>query len=120
MVPLPPGRFSTTKVWPSWSPSFCASCRPTKSSVPPGGNGMMTFTGRVGQACAETAALVASRQAASAARKVVLDMAGLLGESVDAVQRQQRLHAPCRELGLLQQVRGIGQAEQLGQVHQAA
>ena len=48
MMPLPPGRFSTTNVCPIWSPSFCATARPSVSSVPPGGNGMMTRTVRFG------------------------------------------------------------------------
>jgi hypothetical protein len=48
MVPLPPGLFSTMKFWPVCSPSFCASWRPTVSSVPPGGNGMITRTGLLG------------------------------------------------------------------------
>ena len=48
MMPLPPGRFSTTNGWPIWSPTFCASARPSASSVPPGGNGMTIRTGRLG------------------------------------------------------------------------
>ena len=44
MVPLAPARFSTMKDCPICSLSFCASMRPTVSSVPPGGNGMMNFT----------------------------------------------------------------------------
>src|SRR5947207_13453061 len=34
---------------PSCSDSFCASIRPTVSSVPPGGNGMIIRMGRLGQ-----------------------------------------------------------------------
>ena len=48
MTPLPPGRFSITNVWPICSDSFCASARPSVSSVPPGGNGMSTRTARLG------------------------------------------------------------------------
>ena len=50
IVPAPPGRLSTTKVWPVCSASFCASMRPTASSVPPGGNGMIERhrLGRIG------------------------------------------------------------------------
>src|SRR5215217_2757646 len=121
MVPLPPGRFSTTNGWPSWSPSFCASCRPTASSVPPGGKGMIIFTGRAGQAWARALAAPAARQAASASFSVVLNMVCLLGSGLcDAVQGRQRVHAPHGQLGLLQQVGGIGKPEQLGEMHQAA
>jgi hypothetical protein len=48
MKPLPPGLFSITKVCPVCSDIFCASVRPMKSSVPPGGNGMITRTGLFG------------------------------------------------------------------------
>ena len=47
IVPPAPGRLSTTKVWPICSVNFCASIRPTTSSVPPGGNGMIMVIGLV-------------------------------------------------------------------------
>src|SRR6185436_16625767 len=54
MLPLAPGRFSTTNGWLSDSPSACARMRAKTSVPPPGDEGTTSFTGRAGQswACA--------------------------------------------------------------------
>src|SRR5687768_217319 len=50
--PLAPPRLSTTTGWPQPSESFCATVREMMSVPPPGGNGTMRRTGRLGYACA--------------------------------------------------------------------
>ena len=52
-TPAAPGLFSTTKELPTCSVSFCARKRVTVSTPPPGANGTMMRTGRVGQPCPE-------------------------------------------------------------------
>ncbi len=75
MVPVAPGRFSTTSGWPSCSPMAGAISRVTVSIAPPGGKDTMTRIGLVGQAgCARAGAASgpgrAAAAASSAARRV--------------------------------------------------
>src|SRR5450759_431833 len=48
---LAPARLSTTKVWPSRSPSLSATMRPRMSLVPPGAKGTISRTALVGYGC---------------------------------------------------------------------
>ena len=48
MLPPAPGRFSTTVPTDSFSPSFCATIRPTMSLVPPAAWGTTSTMGRAG------------------------------------------------------------------------
>jgi hypothetical protein len=50
IVPLAPGRLSTTTVCPQRSLSFCATARAVISVPPPGGNGTINLIGRAGKA----------------------------------------------------------------------
>src|SRR5688572_6455513 len=57
MIPLAPGRESTTICWPHDSVIFCPRRRASVSDVPPGENGMITRIGLTGYgsaACAGT------------------------------------------------------------------
>ena len=47
-MPPGPGWFSTTKRWPSFSPSLSATMRAVTSATPPAANGSTTRTGRFG------------------------------------------------------------------------
>ena len=47
-LPLAPGRFSTTIVWPSSLPASSASRREIMSELPPGAVGTISRIGRVG------------------------------------------------------------------------
>src|SRR4051794_320676 len=51
MVPPAPARFSTTTCWPSASPSAGATVRAVMSTLPLGGHGTTTRTGREGKSC---------------------------------------------------------------------
>ena len=51
IVPPAPGRFSTTKGWPSCSDSRCATVRAMMSVALPAVNGTITVTRLVGQDC---------------------------------------------------------------------
>src|SRR3979490_793926 len=65
MAPLAPGLFSTTMFCPSEAFALSASCRATKSVVPPAAKATTSRIGRFGESCA--AAPPAARTAASAA-----------------------------------------------------
>src|SRR5262245_56366721 len=60
MLRPPPGRFSTTKGWPSAFCRLSATARVNTSPPPPGASGMMIRTGRDGQSCATAGAASAS------------------------------------------------------------
>src|SRR5436190_20622800 len=49
MLPVAPGRFSTTNCWASLSASAAATARVRRSVLMPAANGQITVTGRVGQ-----------------------------------------------------------------------
>src|SRR5262245_51913904 len=68
-LPPPPARFSTTNGCPSSSLKTCAISRANRSAVPPAGNGTTIVTGRLGQACAETARGESSTAAIAKAMK---------------------------------------------------
>jgi hypothetical protein len=55
MLLAPPPRFSTTICWPQTSDSRLATMRATASVLPPGANGTISRTARLGQACATAA-----------------------------------------------------------------
>src|SRR5690349_21413968 len=57
MLPLAPGRFSTTTDCPSRAASGSATTRALLSATPPGANGTMMRSGRAGQSCAGSVAL---------------------------------------------------------------
>src|SRR5262245_59122865 len=52
MLPLEPGRLSTTTFWPRRWPSGAPTVRAITSVAPPGGNETMIRIGRVGNDCA--------------------------------------------------------------------
>src|SRR3954466_11304711 len=81
MIELPPGRFSTTVGWPHFSESFCADSRVNGSRLPPGGNGVMKRTARVGYAvCAGAGTLRQTNTPNASARAA--DMTGSFTTSV--------------------------------------
>ena len=63
-----PGRFSTTNCWPSRSESHWPTKRATMSVDPPGANGTIKRTGRVGYVCPFAMSGTTGRAAAPAAR----------------------------------------------------
>src|SRR5262245_49721009 len=65
MLLPPPGLFSITKVWPSFSVSHWAMMRASTSVVPPGGYGTIHLTGFVGYSAAAVVAAIARSAAAS-------------------------------------------------------
>src|SRR5258706_11533584 len=62
MLPLCPGRLSSTMRWPSTSPSLGEMMRIVVSVPPPGADGTMIRTGRSGYSAANTAGSTAHRQ----------------------------------------------------------
>jgi hypothetical protein len=48
MLPLAPGRFSTTTGWPIRSDRAAPNTRAIRSEAPPGGNDTSSLIGRVG------------------------------------------------------------------------
>src|SRR5687768_2007124 len=74
MLPLAPGRFSTTTWTPRGSASFCASVRAMMSEPPPGGYVTTRRTGLAGKGCAPAnGASVTSAAAASSLMDVFMD-----------------------------------------------
>src|SRR5262249_33222350 len=71
-MPAAPGRFSTTTGWPSCALRLGARTRPTLSRSPPGGNGMISFSGLVGKSAAGAVA-VHVRQARSNERSLFIE-----------------------------------------------
>src|ERR1039458_2553115 len=57
MVPPAPGRFSTTRIWPSMAPSRSVTARAAMSVPLPAVNGTITLIALVGQFCATAPAL---------------------------------------------------------------
>ena len=72
-VPAAPGRFSITIGWPRCFSVAGASARIAMSVEPPGGQGTISVTGRVGNCCA--CAVVASAMNAAAAKISLLMVA---------------------------------------------
>src|SRR5258706_12652868 len=70
MLPLAPPTFSITTVWPSGARIASPMMRAAVSVEPPGGNGTIRETGRVGNGWA--AALAASADSAMAAKKLFI------------------------------------------------
>src|SRR5215831_1606282 len=64
MLPLAPGRFSTTTDWPRRAPSRSATTRALVSVTPPGANGTTRRSGRAGQSCALAPSAARARRAA--------------------------------------------------------
>src|SRR4051812_13954344 len=62
MVVLPPGRLSTTTVWPQVLASFSDATRASVSLKPPGGYGTTMRTLRSGKVCAAAPKAAAARQ----------------------------------------------------------
>src|SRR5688572_24506424 len=89
IVPPAPPRLSTTTGTPRASLSRCATMRPTISLPPPGGNGTMKRTGRLGYCCADTPAAPSDAPVNTAiATSLVPRMATCLsGEAVDCESR---------------------------------
>src|SRR4051812_42318242 len=72
MVVLPPGRLSTTTVWPQVLPSFSDATRASVSLKPPGGYGTTMRTAWSGKPCAAAPnATTAKEKAASKALNTV-------------------------------------------------
>src|SRR6185503_18476088 len=70
MMPLAPGRESTTTCWPQDSVSFCPRMRASVSEVPPGENGMIMRIGLAGYgSAAGTGAPRTPRQQTTTMRK---------------------------------------------------
>src|SRR5687768_17234878 len=67
-LPAAPERFSITTCWPSPSVSLEPTMRLTMSTAPPGGNGTMMRTGRLGYACVEPVEAAYAAQLAAATR----------------------------------------------------
>src|SRR5688572_11444649 len=64
-MPLPPGLFSTSTVWPRRFEASSATLRRWRSVEPPGGQGQTSVTGLVGKDCAAALAAAAMRTAPS-------------------------------------------------------
>src|SRR5260221_10840616 len=64
-----PGLFSTTTGWPHTSCIFADTRRPMMSVAPPGGNGTIRRTGRVGKVCAPAAKDASAAASARERRK---------------------------------------------------
>src|ERR1051325_6546383 len=106
MLPLAPGRFSSTKGWPNCSDSDCPMMRAKMSTEPPGGKPTTTRTGRSGQLCADARRALASRGALvsasnarreSAMRSALRWRRGLRG--LEAQPRKMLLHVGREVLG---------------------
>src|SRR5882672_3223627 len=65
MMVLPPGRFSTTTVWPRPFAMCIASTRLVMSAVPPGGNGTTMRSDFEGKVCACAAPIAAAIEMAA-------------------------------------------------------
>jgi hypothetical protein len=63
MVPPPPGRFSTTKVWPICRAPWSSTMRATTSFALPAVNGLITWIALVGHGCAPAAEAPVTRTA---------------------------------------------------------
>src|SRR3954467_12800336 len=68
MLLPPPGLFSITTGWPSFSCSHCAVSRASTSVVPPGGYGTTQCTARFGY-CASTAGAAAKSASSASVRR---------------------------------------------------
>jgi hypothetical protein len=71
-LPLAPGLFSITKLWPSFCCNRSAISRATKSGVEPGPNGTTILTVFVGQSCAAAGTSASSDPANAIARLVFI------------------------------------------------
>ena len=85
-LPLAPGLFSITKVWPSFCCRRSAISRATMSGVEPGPNGTMILTVLVGQSCA-AAGVSASSDPANAIAGVLFIRHALAPASLAVVIR---------------------------------
>src|SRR5688500_696566 len=65
MLPLAPGRLSTTNCWPVCSLTRFMVMRVTTSTAPPAANGRMSRTGFTGQSCADAEVQRIRRQSSS-------------------------------------------------------
>src|SRR5882672_4811589 len=92
MLPAAPARFSTMICWPRSSPRRGWRMRPTKSDAPPGANGMITRTGRLGYACPSARA----GNSASTAHTSILRFIISLGLRVlrHSLERMGRFYQP--------------------------
>src|SRR5260221_5095079 len=61
MLPLEPGRFSTTTAWPTSCEILCPTTRAEISGAPPGGMGTISLIGRVGYWAHEWAEIAAAK-----------------------------------------------------------
>src|SRR5437588_7358999 len=81
MLPLAPGRFSTMKLWPSGSLSFCATMRAMMSVAPPGAYGTMILTGLAGYAsCAAAGVTIASMQNSIVVIRITILLHAIISE----------------------------------------
>src|SRR6516165_1834200 len=70
-LPLAPGLFSTTKVWPSFWPSRSPIIRAAMSGVEPGPKGTMILTDLSGHSCAGAAPRASHRPNAASAKDLI-------------------------------------------------
>jgi hypothetical protein len=101
MLSPPPGRFSTTKGWPSDFCNSSASARVKTSPPPPGPSGMMMRTGRAGHSCA--AAGTSAEKAPIAPQAISRIMSRRIVSSQDFCRDFCGHHSPTRrrrEMGM--------------------
>src|SRR5262245_55815755 len=106
ITPAAPGRFSTKKLCPSRSESFCAISRAITSTPPPAATGTTTRTGRSGySACAAADASIIAAAAGIRTRRIAdsLDGRGDAPALVAALGTPRAFVAARRELAVLDQ-----------------
>src|SRR5262245_4476108 len=95
MLPLAPGRFSTTTAWPSRWPRGSATTRALLSATPPGANGTTMRTGFDGYSCACAASAQVAARAASSVFMEILLGAILTGTVLGRIFSRLRAHDVC-------------------------
>src|SRR5436190_6865258 len=78
MLPLAPGRFSTSTCCPRRAASGSATTRALLSATPPGENGTMMRTGFAGHSCASAPVIAIAQRMQAIAIFIVLEDAGTL------------------------------------------
>src|SRR4051812_14425292 len=114
MLPLAPGRFSTTTCWPSRCPSGSAITRALLSATPPGANGTMMRIAFAGQSCAK--ALMATNHRNTKIKRIY----GLCRRCLEQGDREGTQHVGQAQLQVLRVVPLAGEhvlefAQSLGQ-----
>src|SRR6476469_6019338 len=95
MLPVAPGRLSTTNCWPKLSASFWATMRPTVSDAPPGDCGINRRTGRVGYRVSAACATAGENESNIAAVKQHADACARYTQSPCVTRTLNNYVSPC-------------------------